>query len=85
MNPFSGQVRIGSPAISNGIDDNKLMGIHWLEQFFIACNSLCAVDFVAFHWHNDDGQLANLLAHVANVTAIAARNGISAVWLTEFG
>ncbi|KAH8167038.1 hypothetical protein CIB48_g1253 [Xylaria polymorpha] len=39
MNPYAGQARIGTPAISSS--ENANQGIDWLKQFFSACNGQC--------------------------------------------
>ncbi|KAL6247344.1 hypothetical protein RBB50_005690 [Rhinocladiella similis] len=83
--PLSGQVSIGSPAVTNGAGTSPLMGIDWLNEFFSACGGNCNIDFVAFHWYSDAGQIGNFKQHVQDVINAAAQNGVSKVWLTEFG
>lgn len=85
MNPLSGQVEIGSPAITNGAGTDPPMGIDWLNAFFAACNGQCKVDFVAFHWYADASDTAYFESYVGDVIAAAAAAGVSKVWLTEFG
>jgi Glycosyl hydrolase catalytic core len=85
MNPFAGQAQIGSPAVTNGVGSSPPIGITWLQQFFAACNNNCKVDFVAFHYYNDASQIDDFKSHVADVISTAAANGVSTVWLTEFG
>nr|KAK5443207.1 hypothetical protein LTR18_005885 [Exophiala xenobiotica] len=85
MNPLAGQVEIGSPAITNGAGTSPLMGIDWLNSFFEACNGECKVDFVAFHWYADATNFAYFKQHVQDVITAANANGVSKVWLTEFG
>jgi hypothetical protein len=83
MNPLS--VEVGSPAITNGAGTSPLMGIDWLNAFFTACAGKCKVDFVAFHWYADASLTSYFQQHVNDVIAAAAANGVSKVWLTEFG
>jgi hypothetical protein len=83
MNPLS--VEVGSPAITNGAGTSPLMGIDWLNAFFTACAGKCKVDFVAFHWYADASLTSYFEQHVTDVIAAAAANGVSKVWLTEFG
>ncbi|KIV81826.1 hypothetical protein PV11_03978 [Exophiala sideris] len=83
MNPLSGQVQIGSPAVTNGVGSSPAMGTTWLSQFFEACNGECKVDFVAFHWYGSS--ISDLESHVQDVISTASANGVSKVWLTEFG
>ncbi|KAL2392360.1 hypothetical protein ABEF93_001885 [Exophiala dermatitidis] len=85
MNPLSGQAEIGSPAITNGAGTSPLMGIDWLNSFFTACNGECKVDFVAFHWYASASDFAGFKQHVQDVINAASANGVSKVWLTEFG
>ena len=76
--------QVGSPAITNGNSQNPPMGIPWLQQFFTACAGQCKVDFVAFHYYADT-DLPTFQNHVTDVISAAAAQGISQVWLTEFG
>lgn len=85
MNPLAGQVQIGSPAVTNGAGTNPLMGIDWLNAWFEACNGECKVDFVAFHWYDSASNMAYFQSHVQDVITAAKANGVSKVWLTEFG
>jgi hypothetical protein len=86
MNPLSSQgLSIGSPAVTNGAGTSPLMGIDWLNEFFSACAGNCKVDFVAFHWYDQAANLPYFKTHVQNVINAAAQNGVSKVWLTEFG
>jgi hypothetical protein len=85
MNPLAGNgVQIGSPAVTNGAGTSPPMGIDWLNQFFTACGGQCKVDFVAFHWYNTAGSIADFKQHVQDVINAAAAVGVSKVWLTEF-
>ncbi|KAJ9640763.1 hypothetical protein H2204_003052 [Knufia peltigerae] len=83
--PLSGQVQIGSPAVTNGAGSNPPMGTTWLSQFFDACAGQCNIDFVAFHWYSDASQTEGFKQHVQDVIETASQNGVSKVWLTEFG
>jgi len=85
MNQFSGQASLGSPAITNGVGTSPPLGTTWLSEFFTACNGECTVDFVAAHWYNDASETADFMSHVGDVISTAAANGVSEVWITEFG
>jgi hypothetical protein len=85
FNPLAGQVRIGSPAVSNSIQNEPPQGKFWLERFFEACDGKCAVDFVAFHWYNDAGQLDDLRFVVEDMANIAGKNNVTSLWITELG
>ncbi|KIX03598.1 uncharacterized protein Z518_07151 [Rhinocladiella mackenziei CBS 650.93] len=83
--PLSGQVSIGSPAVTNGAGSNPPMGTTWLQQFFDACAGQCNIDFVTFHWYDSASNVDYFKSHVQDVIDTAAKNGVSKVWLTEFG
>jgi len=85
MNPFAGKAQIGSPAVTNGAGSSPPMGTTWLSQFFTACGGQCSVDFVPFHWYNDASQTADFMSHAQDVISTAQANGVSEVWITEFG
>ncbi|KAK3315309.1 glycosyl hydrolase catalytic core-domain-containing protein [Apodospora peruviana] len=76
MNPWAGQARIGSPAITNSGAKNQ--GIDWMQQFFTACEGQCAVDFVVAHAYGIDGD--QFLQHLVNVHDAFQKP----VWVTEF-
>ncbi|KAL2264041.1 hypothetical protein VTK26DRAFT_3079 [Humicola hyalothermophila] len=76
MNPFSGQARIGTPAITNSVSPNQ--GIDWMRQWFNACGGRCAADFVNIHIYGVDTK--TFLAHVLNVYNTFRMP----VWITEF-
>ncbi|KAK4102616.1 glycoside hydrolase family 128 protein [Parathielavia hyrcaniae] len=77
MNPFSGKALIGSPAITNSINDGQ--GISYLQQWFEACGGQCAVDFVNIHIYGVDTNV--FLNHLLN----AHRAFNKPIWITEFG
>ena len=79
-----GSVQVGSPAVTNGDSTSPPMGTNWLTQFFQACNGQCKVDFVAFHYYADT-DLPTFQSYVTNMISVAQQNGVSEVWLTEFG
>ncbi|KAI1188459.1 glycosyl hydrolase catalytic core-domain-containing protein [Nemania serpens] len=81
MNPYAGQARISTPAISSS--ENANQGIDWLKQFFNACNGQCKFDFCVAHWYGPGGANgANLfLQHLKDVNT--ACDG-KPVWVTEF-
>jgi hypothetical protein len=81
MNPYAGQARISTPAISSS--ENANQGIDWLKQFFNACNGQCQFDFCAAHWYGPGGVdgANSFLAHLKDVNT--ACDG-KPVWVTEF-
>ena len=85
MNPFSGQAKIGSPAVTNGGGNSPPMGTVWLQQFFDACAGKCKVDFVTFHWYESATNTQYFKNHAQDIINVATKNGVNKVWLTEFG
>ncbi|KAK0706831.1 glycosyl hydrolase catalytic core-domain-containing protein [Lasiosphaeria miniovina] len=77
MNPLSGKVRIGSPAITNSQEAGQ--GIKWLTAFLTACNGQCKIDFTAIHIYGVPPDV--FLAHILEAHAAAKTN----IWITEFG
>jgi len=77
MNPYSGRVRISTPAITNSQDPNQ--GIGWLRQFLGACGGQCAYDFCAIHWYDvPDSQ--KFLDHLEDAHKVCGKP----IWVTEF-
>lgn len=81
LNPLSGTARVGSPAITNGPPP---MGIQYLEEFLTRCAGQCAVDFITCHWYDQSADLEVFTRHLTEVTEVAKRHQIDAIWLTEF-
>ncbi|CAK7275063.1 hypothetical protein SEPCBS119000_006490 [Sporothrix epigloea] len=77
MNPFSGQARISTPAITNSYSPGE--GVGWLAEFLQACNGQCAYDFCTVHWYNgpDSGDFLN---HLMTVHETCGKP----LWITEF-
>lgn len=86
MNPYAGQARIGSPAVTNGGPSGGTdgMGLAWMKNFFAKCAGNCKVDFLAFHWYDSADNIAYFKNYVQDVIAMAKENGVNKVWLTEF-
>jgi Glycosyl hydrolase catalytic core len=86
MNPYAGQAKIGSPAITNGGPSGGTdgMGLGWLQNFFDKCNGNCKVDFLSFHWYDSAQNVAYFKNYVQDVITMAKKNGVNKVWLTEF-
>ncbi|CAM1504204.1 Fc.00g017950.m01.CDS01 [Cosmosporella sp. VM-42] len=82
LNPYSGRVQIGAPAITNS--GNAGEGIQWLKNFFTACNSVsggCKVDFCPVHWYSGAEWSETLFDHLKNAHDAC---GGRPIWLTEF-
>jgi Glycosyl hydrolase catalytic core len=86
MNPYAGQAKIGSPAITNGGPNGGTdgMGLGWMKNFFSKCGGKCKVDFLAFHWYDSADNVAYFKNYVQDVIDFAKANGVNKVWLTEF-
>jgi Glycosyl hydrolase catalytic core len=86
MNPYAGQAKIGSPAITNGGPSGGTdgMGLGWLQKFFDKCDGNCKVDFLSFHWYDSAENVAYFKNYVQDVITMAKKNGVNKVWLTEF-
>ncbi|ETN39167.1 uncharacterized protein HMPREF1541_05390 [Cyphellophora europaea CBS 101466] len=83
LNPLGAAgAQVGSPSITNG---GAPHGIDWLNKWFSACGGQCTVDFVTFHWYDSASNIGYFKQHVQDVIDTAKQNGVSKVWLTEFG
>ncbi|KAJ0279737.1 hypothetical protein COL940_006599 [Colletotrichum noveboracense] len=80
MNPYSGKVKIGSPAITNSNIAGQ--GLDWLKAWVSACDTAgCAYDFCVTHWYSPSDAADTLFSHLQSVHEIC---GNKPVWLTEF-
>jgi hypothetical protein len=79
MQPFAGQAKLGSPAVTNGAPEQG-MGLAWLGNFTQVC-SKCTIDFVNIHWYDSASNVAYFKSHV---TSAYAAGGNRPVWITEF-
>lgn len=91
MAPYgSGNVKLGSPSVSNGVGTNTAtgqpMGLDWLKPFLQQCNG-CQIDFVPVHWYGCTNGCAvkdDVTSFKAQIgQAIEVANG-RPVWITEF-
>lgn len=78
MQPFAGQAKLGSPAVTNG---PAPMGIAYLKSFLEACSG-CTVDFIPLHWYDSASNVAGFKQHVSDMRDAA---GGRKLWITEFG
>ncbi|KAK2016642.1 hypothetical protein LZ32DRAFT_601464 [Colletotrichum eremochloae] len=80
INPYSGKVKIGAPAITNSNIAGQ--GLDWLKSWVSACNTAgCAYDFCVTHWYSPADAASTLFDHLQSVHEIC---GGKPVWLTEF-
>jgi hypothetical protein len=75
MQPVEDQVRIGTPAVTNGSPPS--MGVGWMDQFFGNCTS-CTLDFVAIHWYSNNDP-DGFKSHVQQFYKYN-----KPIWITEF-
>ena len=80
MQPFAGQAKLGSPAVTNGPSEQG-MGLAWLGNFTQVCTQ-CTIDFVNIHWYDSASNVDYFKSHV---TSAYAAGGNRPVWITEFG
>ncbi|KAH6670526.1 glycosyl hydrolase catalytic core-domain-containing protein [Halenospora varia] len=84
MQPFAGQAALGAPAVTNGLNAAKTMGIDWLSSFVKGCSG-CTIDFVPIHWYQTSIPLTNAIADFKQHCKDAyAAGGNKPLWITEF-
>jgi hypothetical protein len=82
MQPYAGQAKLGSPAVTNG-DPASGMGLGYLTNFMNSCHDLgCQVDFITIHWYDTATNIQYFQDHV---TQAYTAGGNRPVWITEFG
>ncbi|KAK2054277.1 hypothetical protein LY76DRAFT_552494 [Colletotrichum caudatum] len=80
INPYSGKVKIGAPAITNSNIAGQ--GLDWLKAWVSACDGAgCAYDFCVTHWYSPADAASTLFDHLKSVHDICRGKP---VWLTEF-
>ncbi len=77
MQPLSGTVRLGSPAVTNGVGPS--IGIDWMKQFIASCSD-CTVDFIPIHWYGSVLDPGSFKTHVESFH----RQSGKPIWITEF-
>ncbi|GAB7358050.1 hypothetical protein MBLNU230_g0213t1 [Neophaeotheca triangularis] len=79
MMPYAGQIRIGTPSVTNAGGE---YGLDWLRRFMAACDG-CRFDYVNIHWYsNKYAGLNYLQSHINETRALA---GGRPIVLSEFG
>lgn len=78
MNPYSGSVSLGSPAITNSGTDGE--GVSWLKEWVSACDGQCDYSFCAAHWYSP----ADSSVFLQFVSDVYEACGNKPVWITEF-
>ena len=79
MNPLAGTVRLGAPAVTNGLG---AAGLTWLENFLKQCDDNCKIDFIPIHWYGDAANSSDFESHVRQAYRVG---GHRPIWVTEFG
>jgi hypothetical protein len=66
-------VKLGGPAVTGAPT-----GFNWLQNFFIACDGRCSVDFLPVHWY---GNFEGLASHIGQVYGTYQN---MTIWVTEY-
>lgn len=77
MQPFAGKVRLGAPAVTDGVSPS---GLTYLRDFMGNCTG-CTVDFINIHWYNNVYAFSYLQYYVQQAYKMF---GLP-IWITEFG
>lgn len=77
IQPLAGEVRLGSPAVTNGVGDG--VGISYMEQFMDNCTG-CTVDFIPLHWYGSVLDPGSFKTYVQSFWTKFGRP----IWITEF-
>ncbi|KAI3316681.1 glycoside hydrolase family 128 protein [Xylariaceae sp. AK1471] len=80
VQPFAGRLRLGAPAVTNGVGDN--VGLNYLQSFMGNCTG-CRVDFIPLHYYGSVHDPANFKKHVESAWEMF--NKSIPIWITEFG
>lgn len=75
MEPFAGQAKLCSPAITNG---GAPMGTAWLDDFLSACSG-CTIDCIAIHIYDS----ATNIGYFQNYISDAGTKYGKPTWVTE--
>lgn len=53
MEPYAGQMKLVSPAVTNGAyaQDGSPMGVNWMSQFLGNCTG-CHISAIGMHWYD---------------------------------
>jgi hypothetical protein len=78
IQPFSGVVELGAPAVTNGGYPSSLTYLSW---FLGNCTS-CNVDFINLHWYASPYSFSYLQSYVQQAYAVG---GGRPIYITEFG
>jgi hypothetical protein len=80
MDPYCGKdIKIGSPAVTNGDADN--VGLKYLSNFMDACKD-CQIDFINIHWQwtSGDTPVKTFTDHVQKAHDMFGKD----IWVTEY-
>ncbi|KAI9376228.1 hypothetical protein BJX61DRAFT_491282 [Aspergillus egyptiacus] len=79
ISTFSGQAKLVSPAVTNGVGFDK--GLDWMRNFLDQCTD-CGISALAVHWYGDTSE--DFKTFVGQATDLAAEYGLAETWITEF-
>jgi hypothetical protein len=78
MQPFTCQVRLAAPAVTNG---GPPMGLTWLQNFLESCTG-CTIDVIPIHLYDSATNTAYFQSYIQEAYAAG---GNRPLWITEFG
>lgn len=86
MNPIKtadSSARLGAPAVTNGQNAAKTLGLDFLGSFMQSCGSSCQIDFVPIHWYSAllSTTVDDFKTHLQSAHTLTNKP----VWVTEFG
>jgi hypothetical protein len=81
MNPLSGRVQIGAPAVSSSSASGA--GLDYLQSWLAACGGSCDFDFCTGHWYGQGGSAGatEFLDYAQQLHSVCGKP----VCITEFG
>ncbi|RDI83841.1 hypothetical protein Vi05172_g6253 [Venturia inaequalis] len=77
MEPFNGQARLISPAVTNG---QSPQGLTYLSNFVSQCTD-CHIDACAIHWYDSATNIDYFKSHISKAHTAC---GGKPIWITEF-
>lgn len=81
ITPYAKRAKLVTPSITNGV--GEMIGLNWLEKWFIECNGQCEPDAIAIHYYSDSDS-ADFIDYIGAAISLAQKHGIGKVWITEF-
>ncbi|KAI5476838.1 Glycoside hydrolase [Pseudohyphozyma bogoriensis] len=80
MEPFKGDAKLVSPAVTNGVGTTDApQGVPWLQQFIAQCSG-CQIDAVALHWYDSNTNIDYFTSYFTDAYSTLQKP----IWITEF-